>query len=76
MEKMLPGSANRFRNELQRTQPIDKVYEALFGASGKAGEFSTRMNFDYGKDESGKGLVTPRSLPAPPAAQPQPAAQP
>lgn len=76
MEKMLPGSANRFRNELQRNQPIDKVYEALFGTSGKAGELSTRMNFDYGKDGSGKGLVVPRSLPTPPATQSQPAAQP
>lgn len=76
MEKMLPGSTNRFRNELQRAQPIDKVYEALFGTSGKAGEFSTRMNFDYGKDSSGKSLAAPRPLPAPPAAQPQAAAQP
>lgn len=76
MEKMLPGSTNRFRNELQRAQPIDKVYEALFGSSGKAGEISTRMNFDYGKDSSGKSLVSPRPLPAPPAVSSQPSAQP
>ena len=76
MEKGLPGSTNRFRNELQRAQPIDKVYEALFGTSGKAGEFSTRMNFDYGKDSSGKSLVAPRPLPAPPAAPSEAAAQP
>ncbi len=76
MEKMLPGSTNRFRNELQRAQPIDKVYEALFGSSDKAGELSTRMNFDYGKDSSGKSLVCPRPLPAPPAVPAQASAQP
>lgn len=74
LEKMLPGSTNRFKNDLQRSQQIDKkTYEALFGASGKAGELSSRMTFDYGKDDSGKSLVVPRSLPAPPqpaAAQP------
>ena len=64
--KQVAGWAMKFRTDLSKNIPLDKDYELLFGSEGRVGELAGRLNFNYGKDGSGKALVSPIPLPPPP----------
>jgi hypothetical protein len=75
LSKQIPGWMSKFRMDLNKAVPLDKDYEFLFGADGRTGELSGKLNFNYGKDSAGKTLVCPRSLPSPPTPKPAAAAE-
>ncbi len=66
--KQVAGWAMKFRTDLSKNIPLDKDYELLFGSEGRVGELAGRLNFNYGKDGSGKALVSPIALPPAPKA--------
>jgi hypothetical protein len=51
---------------IQRGTGLDREYETLFGSEQRAGEFQTRLKFDFGKTADGKAKTAPPKLPAPP----------
>jgi hypothetical protein len=59
--------ASKFRTDLSMNKPLAEDYDLLFGSNGQAGELVTKLNFNYGKDGSGKALIVPKPLPSPPA---------
>ena len=68
ISKQIPGWMSKFRIDLSKNMPMDKDYEFLFGTEERAGELAGRLSFNYGKNSSGKVLVSPRLLPPAPKA--------
>lgn len=71
--KILPGWTVKFRADLAKSLPIDKDYELLFGSSTRPGDLASRLNFNFGKDDTGKAMLAPKPLPAEPAKSATPA---
>jgi hypothetical protein len=69
--KILPGWTVKFKNDLARNLSIDKDYELLFGSGTRPGDLASRLNFNFGKDDTGKAMLIPKPLPAAPT-QPAP----
>ncbi len=69
--KILPGWTVKFKVSLAKSLSIDKDYELLFGSGTRPGDLVSRLNFNFGKDDTGKALLVPKPLPAAPA-QPAP----
>jgi len=65
--KHIPGWMSKFRIDLSKNISMDKDYEFLFGTGERAGELAGRLSFNYGKNSSGKVLVSPIALPPAPA---------
>jgi hypothetical protein len=57
----------KFRTNLSTNKPLNDDYDLLFGRNGQEGELTTKLNFNYGKDGSGKAIIVPKPLPSPPA---------
>jgi hypothetical protein len=68
ISKQIPGWTSKFRIDLSKNTSMDKDYEFLFGTEDRAGELASRLNFNYGKNGSGKVLVSPSALPPAPKA--------
>ena len=66
ISKQIPGWATKFRTNLNKNIALNDDYNLLFGSEGRIGELASKMNFNYGKDSSGKIIVSPRPLPPPP----------
>jgi hypothetical protein len=68
ISKQIPGWTSKFRIDLSKNTSMDKDYEFLFGTEDRAGELASRLSFNYGKNGSGKVLVSPSALPPAPKA--------
>jgi hypothetical protein len=68
ISKQIPGWMSKFRIDLSKNMSMDKDYEFLFGTEERAGELASRLSFNYGKNGSGKVLVSPIALPPAPKA--------
>jgi hypothetical protein len=66
ISKQVPGWSLKFRTDLAKNISLKDDYALLFGSNDQAGELSAKLNFNYGKDDSGKMLVSPKLLPPPP----------
>lgn len=66
LPKMLSGWGVKFRASIAKNVSIDKDYEFLFGSGSRQGELVRRLNFDFGKDSSGKPILVPQMIPAQP----------
>jgi hypothetical protein len=64
--KYISGWSAKFRTNIGTNKPLNDDYNLLFGSNGQAGELAAKLNFNYGKDSSGKPLIVPRPLPLPP----------
>lgn len=47
---------------LQRKTGLEREYETLFGDRMRPGQLAALLNFDYGKDDSGKSITAPPEL--------------
>jgi hypothetical protein len=64
--KQVPGWAAKFRADISTNKPLIDDYALLFGSNGQPGELAAKMNFNYGKDSSGKPVINPKPLPSAP----------
>lgn len=65
--KHVPGWASKFKTDISTNKSLNDNYNLLFGSNNITGELAAKLNFNYGKDSSGKAVMTPKPLPSPPA---------